>query len=239
MIYVCSDIHGLYEVYEQAVQKITKDDTLYILGDVIDRGQDGIQIIKDIMQRSNIKLFIGNHEYMMLHAMRDNDAHWQGVWHMVNNGGGITKHMFMHESKSMRKDILDFLYDCALIKRITVNGKDFILTHSGPNPKGVDNLDYKDADEQTCSLVTWHSPFRTDNLYISPMLYREDATYIVGHVPVQKFGWTTVMQYENIIDIDCGCAYQHLRSDTSLAMLCLDTGQAEYFQCQDNGPVVP
>lgn len=51
MIYVCSDIHGLFNRYNTLVNKLTKNDTLYILGDVIDRGPDGIKIIKDIITK--------------------------------------------------------------------------------------------------------------------------------------------------------------------------------------------
>lgn len=54
MIFVCSDIHGNYEVYKKAVDKLSVNDTLYILGDVIDRGPDGITIIQDMTLRDNV-----------------------------------------------------------------------------------------------------------------------------------------------------------------------------------------
>ena len=42
MIYVMSDIHGCYEKYRQMLDLIRfcEEDTLYILGDVVDRGPD-------------------------------------------------------------------------------------------------------------------------------------------------------------------------------------------------------
>ena len=41
VIYVLSDIHGMYDKYQQMLAKIDlkPEDTLYILGDVIDRGK--------------------------------------------------------------------------------------------------------------------------------------------------------------------------------------------------------
>lgn len=47
MIYVISDLHGCYDQYKQMLKKIqlSKNDTLYILGDVIDHGNDGIKIL--------------------------------------------------------------------------------------------------------------------------------------------------------------------------------------------------
>lgn len=37
-VYVMSDVHGLKDRYDRMMEKIHEEDTLYILGDVIDRG---------------------------------------------------------------------------------------------------------------------------------------------------------------------------------------------------------
>lgn len=44
MTYVISDIHGCYEKYRTMLEAIefTEDDTLYVLGDVLDRGSTPI-----------------------------------------------------------------------------------------------------------------------------------------------------------------------------------------------------
>ena len=51
--YVCSDIHGQYGLYKSMLHEInlTPEDHLYILGDMIDRGQDGIRILQDVSSR--------------------------------------------------------------------------------------------------------------------------------------------------------------------------------------------
>lgn len=43
MIYVMSDIHGKYDKYIQMLKQIhfSEKDTMYILGDMIDRGGEG------------------------------------------------------------------------------------------------------------------------------------------------------------------------------------------------------
>ena len=48
MIYVMSDIHGNLPFFRSVMRQIRlrKNDTLYILGDVIDRHPDGIKILK-------------------------------------------------------------------------------------------------------------------------------------------------------------------------------------------------
>ena len=63
MIYVMSDLHGCYDKYMQMLEKIkfSSNDTLYILGDIIDREDNGIKILLDIMKRSNVIPLLGNH----------------------------------------------------------------------------------------------------------------------------------------------------------------------------------
>ena len=58
MIYVMSDLHGCFDKYRAMLDKINfnAEDTLYILGDVVDRGEDGIKILLDMMSRTSISL---------------------------------------------------------------------------------------------------------------------------------------------------------------------------------------
>lgn len=46
MIYAVSDLHGCYDKYIKLLERLnmTSDDFLYILGDIVDRGSDGIKI---------------------------------------------------------------------------------------------------------------------------------------------------------------------------------------------------
>ena len=68
--YAISDIHGMYGSYVEAIKRLNCNDTLYILGDVIDRGHGGFDIIQDIMKRQEknpkIILLLGNHEILFL-----------------------------------------------------------------------------------------------------------------------------------------------------------------------------
>lgn len=71
MIYVMSDIHGQKRRFDSVMKQINlqPDDTLYILGDVIDRNPDGIKILRQIMAMPNAKMLLGNHELMMMVAI--------------------------------------------------------------------------------------------------------------------------------------------------------------------------
>lgn len=69
MIYVSSDLHGcnpkdFQNLLNQA--GFCGDDFLFVLGDVIDRGNWGAELLLWLTQQSNIQLILGNHEALML-----------------------------------------------------------------------------------------------------------------------------------------------------------------------------
>lgn len=66
--YVMGDIHGEADRFHAMLKKIqfSEDDILILLGDVIDRGPDGIALLLEIMEMPNAIMLLGNHEYMML-----------------------------------------------------------------------------------------------------------------------------------------------------------------------------
>lgn len=69
-IYVTSDIHGLpLADLKRLLNTVNfnNNDWLYILGDVIDRQNDGgIEILKWLLEQPNAQLILGNHEAMLL-----------------------------------------------------------------------------------------------------------------------------------------------------------------------------
>ncbi len=69
--YVMSDLHGNYKAYKDMLEKIefSNADTLFILGDILDRGPHPIKIILDVMNRPNVEVLAGNHCMMALECM--------------------------------------------------------------------------------------------------------------------------------------------------------------------------
>ena len=62
--YVVSDIHGEYELFIRLLEEIhlKETDTLYVLGDILDRGPHPIQIILKLMEMPTVVCLTGNHE---------------------------------------------------------------------------------------------------------------------------------------------------------------------------------
>ncbi|MBR2883723.1 MAG: serine/threonine protein phosphatase [Clostridia bacterium] len=203
MIYVLSDIHGNMKRFNSVMEQINlqPDDTLYILGDVIDRYPDGIKILRKLMNMDNIKMLLGNHEYMMLKAL-DTDGedtkHSLRVWY--NNGGYVTHKYIKHIRKDIRREVFDFLKSLPVNIKIEVNGGKYILVHGSPieNFKrfGRGYVDERD-------FAVWNRWYPGD--YIP-----DDCTLVFGHTP------TINLQNDNplrlwfgtkAIGIDCGCGF--------------------------------
>ena len=72
MIYAMSDLHGCYDKYIKMLEKIrfNENDTLYILGDIVDRGDGGIKILQDMMTRRNVFCIRGNHDYLAYRLLK-------------------------------------------------------------------------------------------------------------------------------------------------------------------------
>ena len=71
MIYAVSDLHGRYDRYRQLLDKLDlgEHDTLYVLGDALDRGPEGFRILSDMASRPQVVGLLGNHEAMALDAL--------------------------------------------------------------------------------------------------------------------------------------------------------------------------
>ena len=71
MYYVMSDIHGEYEKYRKMLDLIqfSDRDALFVLGDVVDRGAQPIEVLKDMMTRSNVYPIMGNHDFLALYLL--------------------------------------------------------------------------------------------------------------------------------------------------------------------------
>ena len=118
MKFVISDIHGCYDKYIHMLEKIDlrAEDTLYVLGDVLDRGPQGIKIIEDIARRQNVILLCGNHERTaeeMLKLYSDSLSSGENLppefeeW--LRHGGASTAREFICMSPQKQHWLLQYL----------------------------------------------------------------------------------------------------------------------------------
>lgn len=231
MLYAMSDIHGEYEKYLAMLKQIafSQDDTLFVLGDVVDRGPEPIKVLQDMASRDNVYLLKGNHEAMASFVLRklnveitEANAHshldtkWmQTIMEWQQNGGSITMEKFRALPADEKPDLLDYMDDAPLYEIIDVGTKTYLLLHSGlGNFKEGKRLSQYTYDELACMRPDF------DRRY-----FKDPSIYIVsGHTPTLAVtGKSEIYHSHNNILIDCGAAF-----GGKLACLCLDT-MAEYY----------
>ncbi len=222
MTYLLSNIHGNYQKFKDILAAInfSDDDIMYILGDIVDYGEESMELINDLSVRLNVYPIAGEHDFLavrMLHGfdkMLKSGATPDGdyiaemtAW--VKDGGQATLDAFRALSSDEREGVLEYLEELSLFEDIEVKGERYVLVHAGiaDYEIGSDLEDYLPED------------FFSEPLESSYPLI-EGATVVVGHAPTKS---GKIERHEGSIFLDCGVA-----EGGKLGCLCLETGK-EYY----------
>ncbi|MCQ2451347.1 MAG: metallophosphoesterase [Clostridia bacterium] len=218
MIYVTSDLHGLsLSKLKELLQKVnfSDNDWLYILGDVIDRQNDGgVEILKWLLEQSNVQLILGNHEAMLLSCdFVFNEITEESVknfgkeqMELLNNymlnGGDVTLKALKKlkdKSPDTVEYIIEYLKEAPLYETVTAGEKDFLLCHSG-----LDNFSPEKAPEDyTAEELLWAWPEIDDRYY-------DDIITVFGHTPTMSYDHKSkgkILKTDTWIDVDVGVPY--------------------------------
>lgn len=229
MLYAISDLHGRFDKYETMLQKIgfSDSDTLYVLGDVIDRGPDGLAILQDMMLRPNVLPLLGNHEFTAAFCIpwltrtiteeslaRLTDTQLAAFNDWLSNGGEPTLRALRALSGEERQEILDYLMEMELYAEVTAGGRAFLLCHSLPEQYAPGRpLEDYDIEEFLFGRPGRDAPQDPDRLIV------------FGHTPTPLLGGQSgIWRKGNLFDIDCGCSFR----GGQLGCLCLDTLEEFY-----------
>ncbi len=216
MIYTASDLHGcsvedLKGLLDRA--GFVEEDFLFVLGDVIDRGEHGVELLLWMTQQPNIQLLQGNHEAMMLSCAflfnEVTDENLDGLTvddlkrmnHWMRNGGDTTlagMRKLLKETPELAAGILDYLRDAPFYDTVEAGGRKFILVHGGLGNFSPD----KPLDSYTPMELLWTRP-------APDTVYYPDATVILGHTPTVCYGEAyrgKILRTDTWINIDAGAA---------------------------------
>ena len=238
MTYVLGDVHGRALPYHRMLDFInfSDSDTLYVLGDMIDRNPDGIRLLKEVMDAKNIHMLLGNHEHMMLHAIeapkgtccngRDTN---RTLWYY--NKGKITEEKFREEPEEVQKKILDFIRNLPVNIPIENNGRKILLIHGSPL-EWAKQLHYalEMYGEDPVAFAVW------DRIYAYTK--NPDVPYdlvLAGHTPTVQYQNNDPMEFYKdgkFMFLDCGCAYGN-QFHGQLGCLCLETMEEFYVPCEE------
>ena len=231
MIYAVSDIHGCLQKYKNLLEKIhlKPDDKLYVLGDVADRGEDGMKIFLDMMARKNVVFIRGNHDesaWLILSKVLGRNGEiilpqaTDALTAWLEDGGLPTLNQFFLElTEEQRENVLNYIEKGLNYACLTVNGKKYLLAHSIPEIEdfeaqgGMDGLDAMDF---------------TFNETDYDLCYDENVIMVSGHTPTQLIDRKykgKIWKGNNHVAIDCGAVFGH-----PLGCVCLDTGEEYYAE---------
>ena len=225
--YVCSDLHGNYNLWQQISNYCDYTDTIYFLGDAIDRGEDGLKLMLALLGDSRVNYLLGNHEIMMAAALSeyfyDRYDYCDSLYLWMYNGGQSTYQALQKYDVDFQTSLLKELLK--LPYYIYLKDKNIILCHSG--------CDYQDLlkQENMKNNYLWNREHLTHD-WDGP----EYLIMIHGHTPVQSIlGDKTInpeiYKYCNghKIDIDMGTYISK-----KAALLDLDTLEPIYFYDKEN-----
>lgn len=220
--WVIGDIHGCIRTFRHLVEeKISpsREDSLFLLGDLIDRGPGSkgvIDYIRSLQDQSlDVKIIRGNHEAMLLGAAASEEQF--ALW--MHNGGAATLLDFGREvdaftgpeiAAQIPPDYLAFFN--GLPWYLETEG--FFLVHAGLNASSMDPLLDTDTMLWTRREV-YHTAFLNGRVLIH------------GHTPVSLPAIRQRIEDPDarIYNLDGGCVFRNYPGMGNLLALNLETGE--------------
>lgn len=228
MTYAVSNLYGRLDKFEKLIKKINlKDsDLLYILGNIVDYGEQSIELVNDLSARYNVYSVLGEHDYKAYILLSEFDrilkdggvpsaSFSKEVIEWAQNGGQATLEAFKCADEDAKEGFLDYLSDLPVFEEADVKGKQFVLTC-----RGIDNFD-DSKDLYDYELEDFM------NGYIDiEKTYYSDKTMVVGyldyeHTPAGRAGKVTAKS--NNIALACD-----MSENDDLVCICLETND-EYY----------
>ena len=230
MNYAVSDLHGCYDKFMRLLEKIrfNEEDTLYVLGDIVDRGFDNVRLISALAGKRNICTLMGNHDYMaalMLNtygmggktagvSLRGKPEATAVFDAWLSDGGETTWNEFKQLDPSEKEVVLRFLESRPLFVETEINEQCFHFSHTVPSKNEMLKTDRRSV---------------SDFLFAAPeydKVYFPDKILVTGHTPtglIDPSFTGRIWKGNNHIAIDCGAVFGN-----PLGCICLETGE-EYY----------
>ncbi|NLD87258.1 MAG: serine/threonine protein phosphatase [Clostridiales bacterium] len=222
MTYVMSDLHGCYDKYLRMLKIIDlkDEDTLYILGDIVDRGDEGLRLALDLRLRENVVVLRGNHDYTALTLLRQLEVRNppEGIVEIFNlwfsDGGNATYIEYRNLTPEERKNALSFLNFMAIYEAIEVGSRSFFLAHTVPERERFLSFDSCTIEDFIMGEPDYEE------------VYLPEVTIVTGHTPtsfIDEEYRGRIWHGNNHIAVDCAAVFGN-----PLGCICLDT-MKEYY----------
>ena len=170
MTYVLSDIHGEYGLFMRLLDKIkfSDGDTLISCGDIIDKGQDSVRLLKFISGMPDARCINGNHEYDFL------KYYWSLMRERTGDYDGVLKKLreyFPYDGRLLDWDAVDWIES----RPYFIEENNFICVHAGV-PLGADGR-ILPLERATREQLVYDRNFKDPNLQVN------GKCVFFGHTP--------------------------------------------------------
>lgn len=232
MIYVTASLHGCYENYEALLKKLDlKDsDMLFVLGNTVDGGDKGIEIMKDMMMRGNIYPILGDHDMIAYEILSQIEKETRAdmtaplsnelakrcdEWR--ERGGEGTMNGFFKLSDDDKTAILEYMEEFAVYEEIEADGMDFVIAYSVPDEFVSDTSLEKYSAED---ILTGNIDYERDYFPGKVLVTGKDIT-----IEIDRLTHGRIFKNDYHVALNCG-GYM----GGATAAYCLDTGEEIYVE---------
>ena len=171
--YFIADIHAHYDLFIKLLGKInfSSNDKMIILGDIIDKGDSSIKMIKFVRNCPNIQMILGNHEYYFLQEYHNLMKNFKDGEDIDNILIKLQKY-FPDENVKLDWDDIDYLDNLPYY----IETEKYICVHAGLETDINDNIKPLDKTDYNYFLFD-----RT--LKSASFIPKINKTIIFGHTP--------------------------------------------------------
>ena len=144
MTFVVSNLYGRLDKFEKLINKINlKDsDNLYILGNIVDFGEQSIELVNDLATRYNVYSVLGEHDYKAYLLLSEFDrilreggapsiSFSKEMIAWAQNGGQATLEAFQKSDIDSKEGFLDYLSDISVFEEISLKNADKFTDKEG------------------------------------------------------------------------------------------------------------
>ena len=121
MTYAVANLHGCFDKFKKLLRKInfTDNDVMYVIGDIVDYGEEPIELLCDLSMRYNVIPIVGDCDLRALELLTELDKMLGGgapdpevlgrMTEWIQEGGTKTMEGFKALDDDMKEGVLVFL----------------------------------------------------------------------------------------------------------------------------------
>lgn len=193
------DIHGCYQLLQQALARVAFDpsrDRLFCVGDICDRGADSLSCLQLVLDPQFPMYSVkGNHETMMIDALEEPGQVAEMIWQSPANGGSWS----IGQQQLLRRMTL-VINRWPLVMRVHTSAGLIVVVHADLPVDNISQLQAVLSTPSGRSHCLW-SRERIQQTDVSPI--KGARAVVVGHTP---FDDGPVCR-GNIVNLDTGAFY--------------------------------